>query len=150
MIVSLNTDPIDAELRPYLLLFLELMTESPIRQNDGTLIPYEEVVAALEKDTITLGTRLGLESNSQFTCGPYSHTATLMLQVEQRKYQRGVEWLIDLLHKTEMIVERIKVCATKMSNSISQAKRKGHAVVRDLLKAMYYVDGEQQHFINNW
>lgn len=141
MIVSLNTDPIPAELRPYLLLFLELITESPIRRDDNTLIPYEEVVAALEKDTITIGTRLGLESNSQFTCGPYSHTATLMLQVEQRKYELGVRWMSDLLHKTEFVADRIKVCATKMSNSISQAKRRGHAVVRDLIKAMYYVEG---------
>ncbi|KAG4066708.1 hypothetical protein HA402_007344 [Bradysia odoriphaga] len=78
MIVTLNTHSVPKELRPYLLMLLDLIIESPIRDGE-TIIPYEEVVTALEKDTITMGTRLGLESNAAFSCGPFSHTASLMI-----------------------------------------------------------------------
>lgn len=140
MIVTLNTTHLPAELRPLLLLLLELITESPVRRGDQ-LIPYEEVVTALEKDTISLGTRIGLESNTQFSCGPFSNNATIMLQVEPRKYSEGVQWLIDLMQHTEFTVDRIRVCASKIVNAVSQAKRKGNSVASDLLKAMYYAEG---------
>lgn len=60
------------------------MLESPIRKNDK-LIPYEDVVAALERITIASATQLGLGTNSAFSCGPFSNTALLMLQVKIKK-----------------------------------------------------------------
>lgn len=137
----MNTDTVNSELRPYLLLLLEILTVSPIRHGD-TAISYEEVVAALEKDTIQMGTHLGLESACEFRCGPFSHAASLMLQVERKKYAKGIEWIVDLLHNTEFTVDRIRVCAAKMVNSISQVKRKGNSMVHDLLKTMYYAEGK--------
>ncbi|XP_037047629.1 uncharacterized protein C05D11.1-like [Bradysia coprophila] len=157
MIVALNTHSVPKELRPYLLMLLDLIIESPIRDGD-TIIPYEEVVTALEKDTITMGTRLGLESNAAFSCGPFSHTASLMIQVETKKYEKGVKWLADLLHHTEFTVDRARVIAAKMANSVTQAKRKGNFVVKELLKSLYYENDTnvkfssmlyQQKFLNS-
>jgi hypothetical protein len=54
--------------------------ELPVKRGD-VLVPYEQVVAQLETDTITTSTGIGLEAVSRFQCGPYSHTASLMLQV---------------------------------------------------------------------
>jgi hypothetical protein len=54
--------------------------ELPVKRGD-TLVPYEDVVAQLETDTVTTSTHIGLEASSRFQCGPYSHTASLMLQV---------------------------------------------------------------------
>ena len=135
----INTKTLPLELRPYLLLFLELITESPIRRpEDNVLIPHEEVVAALESDTVSLRTSLGLESTKQFSCGSYSHTAVLMISVDYNKYVRGIQWIVDLLQNTEFTVDRIRVCGAKISNAVSQAKRNGNAVTHDLLKAMFY------------
>lgn len=78
--MTLNTGSLDTRLRPYLLLLLTLILESPIRRDDQ-LIPYEEVVAALEKDTISTGSSLGVQPNSSFNCEPFSNTAVIMLQV---------------------------------------------------------------------
>lgn len=133
-----NTSNIASDLRSYLLLFFDLITESPIRREDGTLIPYEEVVAALESDTISLETSIGLESTSQFSCGSYSQTAVLMIKTDHKKYIRGIQWAIDLLNNTEFTIERIRVCAAKIANAVAQAKRNGNAVSKDLLKAVYY------------
>lgn len=138
MIVTLNTEQLSAAQRPLLFLLLDLLTESPVRQADGTLLPYEDVVTALERDTVSLGTYIGLESASQFSCGPFSDSCTLMLQVEPKKYELGVRWFGDLLQRTEFTADRIRVCASKITNAVSQAKRKGNAVVSELLKAMYY------------
>lgn len=142
MTVTINTRELPNELRPLLSLFLDLITESPIRRGD-TLIPYEEVVTALEKDTIAMQTTIGIDASSPFSCGPFSNSVTIVVQVEPRKYESGVQWLVDLLHNTEFTVDRIRVCASKITNAVAQAKRKGNAVVADLLKAMYYREGKQ-------
>lgn len=137
LIVTLNTESLEFNLRPYLLLFLDLLMESPVRR-DGVLIPYEQVVAALESDVISSSAALGLESKSRFSCGPFSHTVSMSLQVEPQKYTTGVKWIKELLHDTEFTVERIRVCVAKMVNDVAQAKRKGNSVVHDLLKALFY------------
>ncbi|XP_058458892.1 uncharacterized protein C05D11.1-like [Malaya genurostris] len=137
LMVTMNTEPVEAELRPYLLLLMELLTESPIRRGNE-LIPYEAVVTALESDTIETEARLGIETKSRFSLGPFGTTATLCMQVVRSKYEIGVNWIVDLLHKTEFTVDRVKVCASKMINDVAQAKREGNSIVRDMLKAMYY------------
>lgn len=80
MFVLMDTAGVPCELRPYLPLLLESLLELPVKRGD-VLVPYEEVVAQLEIDTITASTGIGLEALSRFQCGPYSHTASLMLQV---------------------------------------------------------------------
>lgn len=137
IITSLNTESVPTNLRPYLLLFTELLTESPILR-DNKVIPYEEVVAQLEADTVATGTRIGLETSSRFTCGPFSNTISLMIQVEQQKYEIGAKWLQELLHQTQFTVDRIKVTTAKMVNDVAQAKRKGSTIARGLLQAIYY------------
>lgn len=140
--VYFNTDSISAELRQYLLLFMELLTESPIRNPEtDELIPYEKVVTALESDTISIQTSLGLESSTQFSCGSYSHTAVLMMKVDYRKYVKGIEWLVNLLNHTVFSIERLRVCGAKIANGVAQAKRNGNAVTHDLIKAMFYAPG---------
>jgi hypothetical protein len=56
------------------------LLELPVKRGD-VLVPYEDVVAQLETDTVTASTHIGLEASCRFECGPYSHTASLMLQV---------------------------------------------------------------------
>ncbi|XP_049294284.1 uncharacterized protein C05D11.1-like [Anopheles funestus] len=135
--VTMNTEPLSVELRSYLVLLLELLTESPIRRGD-TLIPYEEVVSTLESNTVETMTDLGFSSSSRFSVGAYSSTATLYMQVVREKYTTGIELITELLHKTEFTAERIKVCATKLINEVAQAKREGNSIAKDILKAMCY------------
>lgn len=111
---------------------------SPIRQSDGSLTPYEEVVAALESDTVSTQTSLGLECRAQFTCGAYSETALLLIKTDYRKYIRGIDWIVDLLNNTEFNVGRIRVCSSKIVNAVSQAKRNANTVTSDLMKGVHY------------
>lgn len=135
--ISMNSEGLDHALRPYLLLFMELLLESPV-QRDGKLIPYEEVVSALERDTICTGSGVGLDSKSSFKCGPYSHVAMVTMQIEPKKYETVVNWLIDLLHSTVFTADRVRVVASKMHNGIAQVKRKGNFMAADILKSIFY------------
>ncbi|XP_053673268.1 uncharacterized protein C05D11.1-like [Anopheles nili] len=139
LLVTMNTEQLSAELRSYLVLLLELLTESPLRCGDK-LIPYEEVVAALESSTVVTSTDVGFQSLNRFSVGAYSNTVTLSMQVIREKYEVGIELITKLLHKTEFTVERIKVCATKLVNDVAQNKREGNSIAKDILKAMYYRD----------
>lgn len=103
---------------------------------------YESVVAELEKDTICYDTSLGIESSNRFSAGPFSNIISLSLQVEIKKFETGINWLSNLLFKTEFTVERIKVCATKLANEISQAKRNGVDIARSLMQLTYYSKGK--------
>lgn len=135
----MDTNGIPMEKRLYLLLLLDLLTESPIRRpEDNTLIPHEEVVAALESDTVSVNAGVGIENCKQFSGGTFAQTAALVIKVDHRKYIRGIQWIVDLLQNTEFTAERIRVCASKISNAVAQAKRNGNSVTHDLLKAILY------------
>ena len=80
MFCLMDSSEVDGSLRGYLPLLMDCLMESPI-DRDGVLVPYQDVVAQLEEDTIEAATKFGLENNSRFHCGPFSHTVSLMLQV---------------------------------------------------------------------
>ncbi|XP_031827679.1 uncharacterized protein C05D11.1 [Nomia melanderi] len=157
MYVIMNTCSIERKYRPYIPLLLEVIMESPIKEN-GQLIPHEEVVAELEADTVETATGLGVDRSSRFSCGSYGYSATLMLHLEIEKYEKGVQWIKRLLYETELTVNRLKIISTKMVNDVAQLKRKGHKVVGDLMKGLLYNKDSnqftssmlrQQKFLNN-
>ncbi|GAB1870040.1 hypothetical protein CAJAP_11119 [Camponotus japonicus] len=137
LFVVMDTASINREYRRYIPLLLEVIMESPVRR-DGQLIPYEEVVAILEADTIGTATQIGFNNSTRFSCGSYSHSIYLMLQLELEKYEKGVQWIKELLYDTELTVDRLKVIAAKMVNDVAQLKRRGHKVVGDLMKGIIY------------
>ncbi|PNF33802.1 Uncharacterized protein C05D11.1 [Cryptotermes secundus] len=137
MFILMDTAGVPCELRPYLPLLLESLLELPVKRGD-VLVPYEEVVAQLEIDTITASTGIGLEALSRFQCGPYSHTASLMLQLEPVKYERCINWIRELLYQTQFTAERFKIIAAKIANDVAQVKRKGNKVTGDLMRGLCY------------
>ncbi|KAL7287806.1 hypothetical protein TKK_0018181 [Trichogramma kaykai] len=144
MFVVMDTSDITLEKKPYLPVLLESLLESPVLR-DGVLIPYETIVSELEMDTIAVSTRLGVEESSRFSCGSYSQSAILVLQVEVDKYDKGVKWINDLLYNTRLTAERLKIISTKIINDVAQMKRKGKKLVDDLLKSLIYKK-ESNHY----
>ncbi|XP_015438659.1 PREDICTED: uncharacterized protein C05D11.1-like [Dufourea novaeangliae] len=135
--VIMNTSSVERKYKPYIPLLLEVIMESPVKRN-GQLVPYEEVVAELEADTVETTTGLGHSSPSRFSCGPYSYCAILWLQLEIEKYEKGVQWIKELLYETELTPNRLKIIATKMVNDVAQFKRNGFQVVGDLMRGLLY------------
>nr|CAH7739234.1 unnamed protein product [Callosobruchus chinensis] len=137
MFALLDTSSVPSELRSYLPLMLDSLLELPL-EREGNVIPYEEVVAQLNDDTVSSSTSIGVGSHGTFTCGSFSNTATVVLQVESSKYEKGLTWLKELLYKTVFTVERLKVIAMKMNNSVSQVKRWGRSVVAYVMRGLRY------------
>lgn len=136
---------VPSELRNYLPLLLESLLELPV-ERDGKIIPYEDVVAQLNDDTVSSCTSIGLGGGrSLFKCGNYSQTCIVNLQVEVSKYEIGLQWMRELLYRTVFTAERLKVVAMKMNNSAAAVKRSGRSVVSYALKGMYYSKGENQY-----
>ncbi|KAK9870443.1 hypothetical protein WA026_008009 [Henosepilachna vigintioctopunctata] len=135
----LDTSTVPSSFRTYLPLLLESLLELPLKKDD-TLIPYEEVVAQLNNDTVSNSAHLGLSKSGLFKCGPFSQTAVVMLQVESSKFKKGLEWLSDILYNTVFTSERLKVTATKMINAAAQTKRSGRDMVSYALKALCFAE----------
>lgn len=140
MFVLMETSSISFEQRLYLPLLLEAFFESPVKRCDK-IIPYEDIVSELESDTVASRSHIGLGTSGRFTCGPYSNTVSVMLQVEEAKYKRGIEWLRELLYQTQFTTERLQIIAMKMSNHVAQSKRSGNNVSSALMKGLCYVKG---------
>ncbi|CRL05318.1 CLUMA_CG017994, isoform A [Clunio marinus] len=135
--VAFDTSELPPELRSYLLLFLDLILESPVQINDE-LLPYEAVVSALEQDMISYETSLGLQSASRFGCGPFSNTVTFHMQVEVKKFEIAIGWMTHLWFHSVFTQDRVHIVASKLVNDIATAKRNGYDMAREISKAMYY------------
>ena len=143
MYITMNTSSVKRELRPYIPLLLEVITVCPVKRN-SQLIPYEEVVTELEADTVSSNTNIGIGKPSKFSCGSYCYSAYLMLHLEMEKYEKGVQWMKELLYKTELTPDRLKIIAAKMVNDVAQVKRRGNKVVGDLMKGLLYKKDSNQ------
>lgn len=135
----LDSSELSTEERYYLPLFCEVLFESPILR-DGELIDHEEVIKQLQADTVSFSGSVGV-GGSKFTCGTYPDIVQIRLKVEEEKYNKGVDWLKDLLYHTQFTVERLKIIAQKMANSIASSKRNGMKVVRTVFQDLVYPKG---------
>jgi Zn-dependent M16 (insulinase) family peptidase len=144
MYALLDSTALPQEYRIYLPLMLESLFESPIRKN-GKLIPYEDVIEQLNNDTVSFSSSIGLGSKPLFKCGPYSHTISVMLQVEIAKYEKGIEWLRDILYNTVFSVDRLKIISAKMNNAVAQAKRSGRDIVAYTMRGLRFVKSKNKN-----
>lgn len=134
---AFDTSNVPNDLRKYLILFLDLVLESPVQTKDE-LLPYEAVVSALEQDLISYETSLGLQSTSRFGCGPFSSSATFHMQVEVKKFEIAIGWMTHLLFNSVFTPERVHIVASKLVNDIATEKRNGSNMAREISKALFY------------
>jgi len=132
--VVLDTGELAPHLRPLLSLFTELLLEAPLLR-DGVLTPYEEVVAKLSADCLESKLSVGVDG-AKFFPGKFSQAVVLYLQAEPSKYSAMVKWAGDLLYRTKLTEDRVRVVATKMENSLPEYRRQGSKVVGALSEAI--------------
>ncbi|KAJ8023724.1 hypothetical protein HOLleu_36243 [Holothuria leucospilota] len=135
----MDTTNLPANLKMYLPLFTEVIFELPVQKN-GVLIPYEEVVHQLASDTLKTKSHLGVFGR-RFRCGHFSEVAFLSIKTENEKYTTGVQWLQNILYKTQFTAERLKIVATKMMNEVAKMKRDGRTIALALLTETNFANG---------
>lgn len=140
--VMLNTTPLAANLRPLLNLFLSSIFSLPIQEADGTVLSYEEVVKQLDEDTLEYDANLG--------AGPgFAELITIEIKVEKAKYQKGLQWIYDLLWNTQFSQDRIKVNAAKIAQSLPEQKRDGRTISWSLSRSITHSDQLSSNLLNN-
>lgn len=146
----LDTSHLETNMRLYLPLLAEVLLESPILRNDK-LISHEDVIFQLSEDTIKSVAMLGIgmdDETPRFTCSTFAQMFQLVIKVELKRYSKGVQWLKELLFQTQFTVERLKIIASKIVNSVAHMKRTGSVVVRSLIKELCF-GNESNHYTNN-
>ncbi|XP_047134404.1 uncharacterized protein C05D11.1 isoform X1 [Hydra vulgaris] len=139
LIAIIDTSNLSEDSRILLPLYSEILFESPIKK-DGVIIPYEEVVKQIDRDTLNTNASIGVKG-CRFSTGTYSNLLVITIKVENEKYTKGVEWLRDILYNLQFAPERLKVVANKILNGVANSKRDGSKVVRTLIKDMIYKKG---------
>lgn len=117
----LGTESIPVRLRPLLPIYLENFFTSPLIQ-DGKRIEFEEVVKALERDTV------GYEISSAAQLGT-GEVLSVTLQVEVGKYDLAIQWIKDLLRNSPFDVDRIKSITSRLLQNVPDEKRSGDDMV---------------------
>lgn len=126
----MNTEGLDQALRPYLLLFMKLLLESPVQRNC--------LIEESTLDTVTTSSGIGLESNSPFSCGSYCHVAMLTMQVEPRKYETVVKSIVEILNTCVFNSERVRSAATNMLDGITGVKADVLSILPAIPRFMLY------------
>jgi len=132
---SFSTVKLPAELRPLLVLYLGAFFTLPVTRTktDGSKeeLAYEEVVKQLDKDTTEYDIGLGEVTG-------FSEHIEVYIKAEKAKYQLAIGWLRDLLWDSAFSIERLKISASKIQQSLPEQKRDGNRVSWALARSLLY------------
>ncbi|KAI0381908.1 Metalloenzyme, LuxS/M16 peptidase-like protein [Hypomontagnella monticulosa] len=127
--VHVGTSEIPVEYKPLLSLFSDNFFNTPIRKN-AELVPFEQVVMKLEKDTVSYT----LEAGSRFGD---SESFLIRFQVEPEKYATAVEWIRTMMFDSIFDVTRLKAGIAKQLADVPEAKRDGRVMTNEVEMAIH-------------
>jgi Zn-dependent M16 (insulinase) family peptidase len=78
-------------------LYIHSFHSLPLVEEDGTRVPFDEVVKLLDTETVDYGIAFGSSLSEQ---------VEISIKVEKSKYVEAVKWLRKLLFSSEFSVER--------------------------------------------
>ncbi|PWN49324.1 hypothetical protein IE53DRAFT_388475 [Violaceomyces palustris] len=127
----ISTANLPSHLRSHLNLYLSVLFSLPVTRLDGSgqKLTYEEVVKSLDEDTLEYEVSLGIGSG-------FAELICAEVKVERENYEKAIAWLRDLVWGSEFSVERLKVSASKIVQSLPEQKRDGRAISWALSRAM--------------
>ncbi|TKR78018.1 hypothetical protein L596_018892 [Steinernema carpocapsae] len=122
--VIMDTAGIPYELRKYIMLWFEVMFESPARI-DGEIRPYEEVSVLATKDLISQSVGLGVSS-----C--FDRFVTMRVKVDAKQLSNAAKWLDIFLNGVVFDPERLNVALNKLVKHADEMRRDGASVINQL------------------
>lgn len=94
----------------------------PIRLPDGTDIPYDKVISALDEDLTLHEVELGFN-------GEFSELFNFKLCCRNDKYRDAITWLWKVLKYADFDESRVKIIVEKLINTIPEKKRSGELIL---------------------
>ncbi|KAG7863469.1 hypothetical protein KL919_000784 [Ogataea angusta] len=115
---------IDQELLSYIHVFGSLFT-LPIEQ-DGTLVPYSEVVKDVQRDTISATVSTSFDNNFQ-------EFIDFKIVARNDNYGKVIDWYTKLLFHTKFTQDRVRVAVERALNDLPSKKRSGYSMLNTLM-----------------
>ncbi|KAJ3369417.1 Presequence protease, mitochondrial [Allomyces arbusculus] len=145
----LDSSSIPKHLRMYLALYLEALFALPLQKPDGTVVPYEAVVAGLNADTVSFGAGAGsgAQGGASFAAGAYESQITVALRVTPDKYATGVDWIRTLVRDAVFDLTRLTTIAKNMLADVPQLKRDAMKMATWTIKSLLYSDESNQKLL---
>lgn len=103
----------------------------PITKPDGSKLTYEDVINALDKDTIAYDSTFGITS-------VFTELLRVSIKVESAKYDMGIAWLRDILFQSEFTKDRLEVTLAKVQQSLPEMKRDGNTVAKSIFDDLIF------------
>lgn len=94
----ISASSVPTHLLPYTRLLLKAIFSLPVEE-DGQIISYEDVVTRLAEDTVEYEAGLGAG-------GGFREILVFTIKTEASKYQKGIQWLQNILWNTQFTAER--------------------------------------------
>lgn len=129
--VVISTAHVPRPLRSYLTLYLSMLFSLPIHRVDGTSLSYEDVVKHLDEDVLEYDATIGIGSS-------FAESIALEFKAPADKYEKAVQWVYDLLWQSDLALERVKIAAAKLAQSLPEQKRDGRVISWALLRSLLY------------
>lgn len=139
-----GTELVPQALRPLLTLYLSTLFSLPVTRLDGSgeRLSYETVVKELDEDVLEYDAAIGLGSN-------FSETIAVEMKVEIPQYEKAIAWLRDLLWGSDFALERLRIAAAKLAQSLPEQKREGRLVAWSLSRAMLFSESDSTGLANS-
>eukprot|EP00747_Dinoflagellata_sp_TGD_P108850 gnl/TRDRNA2_/TRDRNA2_170539_c1_seq3.p1 gnl/TRDRNA2_/TRDRNA2_170539_c1~~gnl/TRDRNA2_/TRDRNA2_170539_c1_seq3.p1 ORF type:complete len:535 (+),score=82.50 gnl/TRDRNA2_/TRDRNA2_170539_c1_seq3:165-1769(+) len=145
---ALDTSVLPKGVRPVLPLLLESLFKLPVMLENGTVIPAEEVIEALQRDTADYGSSVGKGGRS-FMPGRYGGCAFVYVKTEAKDFATGVEWLKRILYQTVLDPFILKIQAQKLLSEIPEHKRDGGTMAKVLMDEILFGSSSTNHAAMN-
>lgn len=137
LVVLMDTQDMDLEMRMYLQLYLEMIYELPI-EREGLSLSRDEVVAKLHADAISFESCLGVGNGRNFFPGSFPSLGYLKLKFEKHQYDLAIQWLSDVLWYTKFEAEPIRIVATKLLDDVPRQKRSAQKICGALMQQLNF------------
>lgn len=125
------TAAVPQALREQITLYLSTLFSLPVKRRNGETLSYEQVVQNLDDTLLDYDAALGIGS-------AFAENVMIEVKVEASQYARAVEWLRDLLWGSIFSVDRLRVAAAKLAQSLPEQKRDGRAVAWALSRSLLF------------
>ncbi|KAH3664171.1 hypothetical protein OGAPHI_004885 [Ogataea philodendri] len=118
-----STFEIDKDLLKYIHIF-DTLFSLPIEE-DGKVIPYEDVVKQLQRDTVLATVSTSFEYN-------FDELLTFRIIARSENYEKSINWFTRLLFNTKFTKDRVKVAVERVVNALPEQNRSGSFMLKTI------------------
>ncbi|KZV77044.1 hypothetical protein PENSPDRAFT_645781 [Peniophora sp. CONT] len=118
-------------LRPHIAVYLSAFFSLPVVRHTGERLGHEQVVDALDDETVSYEASLGVN-------GIVPETFRVSIRVTKERYATAVAWLRDLIYGAEFDRERLAINVAQIQSGLPSLKRDGNTVLASVSSGLLF------------